>query len=104
MESSLIIEVDQNTLIYIITYIISDIMRNIEKEDGVEKEGCGCSCRCGGGSRGMRRHMGFGDMALTADETAERLRYYKDDLAEEIKLIDKRIADLKAEDTRKGSK
>ena len=52
----------------------------------------------------MRRHMGFGDMDLTNDETAERLRYYKDDLMEEIKLIDKRIADLKAEDTRKGSK
>jgi hypothetical protein len=83
---------------YITIYITSDIMRNIEKED------CGCSCRCGGGSRGMRRHMGFGDMDLTNDETAERLRYYKDDLTEEIKLIDKRIADLKAEDTRKGSK
>ena len=52
----------------------------------------------------MRRHMGFGDMDLTHEETAERLRYYKDDLTEEIKLIDKRIADLKAEDTRKGSK
>ena len=83
---------------YIIIYITSDIMRNIEKED------CGCSCRCGGGSRGMRRYMGFGDMDLTNDETAERLRYYKDDPTEEIKLIDKRIADLKAEDTRKGSK
>ena len=71
-------------------------MRNIEKED------CGCSCRCGSG--GMRRHMGFGDMDLTNDETAERLRYYKDDLTEEIKLIDKRIANLKAEDTRKRSK
>lgn len=52
----------------------------------------------------MRRHMGFGDIGPTNDETAERLRYYKDDLTEEIKLIDKRIADLKAEDTRKGSK
>ena len=83
---------------YIIIYITSDIMRNIEKED------CGCSCRCGGGSRGMRRHMGFGDMDLTHEETAERLKYYKDDLMEEMKLIDKRIADLKAEDTRKGSK
>ncbi len=83
---------------YIIIYITSDIMRNIEKED------CGCSCRCGCGSGGMRRHMGFGDIGPTNDETAERLRYYKDDLTEEIKLIDKRIADLKAEDTRKGSK
>ena len=73
-------------------------MRNIEKEDS------GCNCRCGGGSRGMRRHMGFGDMDLTHEETAERLKYYKDDLMEEMKLIDKRIADLKAEDTRKGSK
>lgn len=71
------------------------MMRNIEREE------CGCRCRCGDGSRGMRRHMGFGDMGLTNDETAERLRYYKDDLTEEIKLIDKRIADLKAEDTGK---
>ena len=70
----------------------------------IEKEGCGCSCRCGGGSGGMHKHMGFNDADLTNDETAERLRYYKDDLMEEIKLIDKRIADLKAEDTRKGSK
>jgi hypothetical protein len=76
-------------------------MRNMEKED------CGCSCRCGGG--GMRRHMGSwdkdsDDKDLTDGELAERLKYYKDDLAEEMKLIDKRIEDLKAGDTRKSGK
>ena len=72
----------------------------------MESRGCGCGncggCGCGGGRMGGR--AGSGNIDLTNDETAERLRNYKDDLTEEIKLIDKRIADLKAEDTKKGSK
>jgi hypothetical protein len=81
---------------YIIIYIISDIMRSIERED------CECNCRCRSG--GMHGHTGSGIEDLTTEETAERLRHYKDDLAEEIKFIDKRIAELKAEDKSKNRK
>ena len=81
---------------YIIIYIIGDIMRNMEMED------CECNCRCKG--RGMHGHAGSEDADLSTEGAVERLRLYKDDLAEEIKFIDKRITDLEARDAGKSSK
>ena len=79
-------------------------MRDID----MESRGCGCGCGncggcgCGGGRMGGR--AGSGNIDLTNDEMADRLRYYKEDLAEEIKLIDKRLADLESGNARKSSK
>ena len=81
---------------YINTYIIGDIMRNMEMED------CECNCRCKG--RGMHGHAGPEDTDMSTEGTVERLMLYKDDLAEEIKFIDKRITDLEARDAGKSSK
>jgi hypothetical protein len=81
---------------YINTYIIGDIMRNMEMED------CECNCRCKG--RGMHGHAGREDADMSTEGTVERLMLYKDDLAEEIKFIDKRITDLEARDAGKSSK
>ena len=41
---------------------------------------------------------------LSEEETAERLKYYKDDLMEEIKFIDKRIDELRASESGKSDK
>ena len=77
-------------------------MRDID----MESRGCGCGncggCGCGGGRMGGR--AGSGNIDLTNDEMADRLRYYKEDLAEEIKLIDKRLADLESGNARKSGK
>ena len=69
--------------------------------------GCGCG-NCGGcgggGGRRMGNHAGSRNMDLTDDEMSARLRSYKEDLAEEIKFIDKRIADLESGDASKSGK
>ncbi len=52
----------------------------------------------------MHGHAGSEDADLSTEGAVERLRLYKDDLAEEIKFIDKRITDLEARDAGKSSK
>ena len=81
-----------------------------------EMQGCGCGGRMGGCCGGddtergghMRMHRGMGEMqgmrfmgmdvAPSNKRMAEKLKYYKEDLEEEIKLIEKRIADLENEE------
>lgn len=60
--------------------------------------GCGCGCGCGNkGMNGMGRH---GMMRMQAEESYEKkdlkenLEDYKGELEEEIKFINKRIAEL----------
>jgi hypothetical protein len=71
---------------------------------------------CGGDDteRGghMRMHRGMGEMqgmrfmgmdvAPSNKRMAEKLKYYKEDLEEEIKKNYKRIADLEKEDSKEG--
>ena len=52
----------------------------------------------------MHGHAGREDADMSTEGTVERLMLYKDDLAEEIKFIDKRITDLEARDAGKSSK
>jgi hypothetical protein len=77
-------------------------MRNIEKEG----RGCGCGGCCGNGcgNKGREGHMNSLHVDLSEEETAERLKYYKDDLMEEIKFIDKRIDELRASESGKSDK
>ena len=57
--------------------------------------------------RGMDGRMGgmrFMDMDIAPSNKhmAEKLKYYKEDLEEEIKMIEKRIAELEKEDSKEG--
>jgi hypothetical protein len=80
-------------------------MKNIGRENrGCGCGGCGSCCGNGRSDKGAERHMNSFHMDLPDEEMAERLKYYKDDLMEEIKFIDKRIEELRTEESGKSNK
>jgi hypothetical protein len=68
--------------------------------DEAEHSGMGMHRGMGGGMGG-KRFMGM-DVAPSNKHMAEKLKYYKEDLEEEIKMIEKRIADLEKEEGEKS--